>query len=467
MAARSTTEVQESIATAIQTVDPSANTRRGPLKRAWIDPIATEVQKNEADADHLAQLVSLNASEATTDDELDSRANAFGLERGDGKASVGFATFFTSIRPGSTQTLTVPLGTLVGTDLGGLVYQTTTEVNLIGASADIYFNDAERRFEITAPIEALAVGADHDVPSTRINRILSALDDFQGVVNTADVEGGTSRQTNAELDETTRTRLLGIDRGVNGGLISEVLLFDPTTVTAAVPVYSTDIALFRRRTTRPAIDLYVLGSYNRIVSDSFVTGGGETSFGLSSPPVLSITDVLVNGLSVTFTVVKDTTRETGGSTLANDRIALSAPAGIGDLVQVDYVANGLLLDLQATYDAEGPDSRFGTQIVLRTAPKVPIKVAISATVLGSFEVLTVTEEIQAVVLDYVARDTFVATLTPEELDRQIRTEVAGLSRLQITVFARVDGGASFGIIDLEKNEIPSTDSSLIALSVRR
>ncbi len=464
--ARSLTEVQDSLTGNITSVDPSAQVRRGPIKWAFIDPVAVEVQRNETDAQHLAQLVSINQSEATTDDELESRANALGLERGQGTASSGFATFFTSVRPQTTQTLTVPIGTVIGTAQGGLVYQTTAEGNIVGSAADVFFNVALRRFEITVPIAALAVGSDHDVAPQRITVILSPLDDFQGVINNDFIEGGASAETNASLDERIRNRLLGLDRGVNGGLVSDALSFDPAA-TAAVPVYSTDLTLFRRRTTRPVIDLYVIGSYNRIVSDSFLAVGGETSFVLSSPPVLSITDVLINGVSSTFTLMKDATRETGGSTLAQDRVVLAAAASPGDLVQVDYVANGLLLDLQATVNAEGTSSRFGTQIVMRTPFPALIKVTVRAAILGSFDVLDVAEQIQAQVEAYVIRSTFIATLTPEELDRLIKTNVSGISRLQITLFAREDGGAAFGIIDLAKNEIPTSNDSLIDVQVRR
>lgn len=464
--ARSVTEVQESLTDNITSVDPSAQVRRGPIKWAFIDPVASEVQRNEIDAEHLAQLVSINQSESTTDDELEARANALGLERAQGKTSSGFATFFTSIRPQTTQTLTVPIGTVIGTSQGGLIYQTVAEGNIVGSAADVFFNVAQRRFEITVPAEALAVGSDHDVPPQRIVVILSPLDDFQGVVNNGFVEGGTSAETNAELDARIRSRLLGLDRGVNGGLVSDALRFDQT-VKAAVPVYSTDVTLFRRRTARPAIDLYVIGSYDRIVSESFVATGGETALTLSSPPVLSITDVLVNGISSTFTLLKDGTRETGGSTLARDQVVLAAALAPGDLVQVDYVANGLLLDLQATVDAEGTDSRFGTQIVMRTPFAAPIRVEVRAAILGSFDVLDVAAEIDSVVRSYVISESFVYTLTPEELDRRIKTEVSGISRVQITVFSRQDAGAAFGIIDLAKNELPTSDDSLIVVAVRR
>jgi len=466
MTVRSTTEVEESLATSISSVNPGLSTKTGSMRRGIIKPVAPEIQKAEADADHLIQLVSLNFSAASSDAEMDLCARAVSLERKPGKAASGFVTFGTAVRPDALTTLTVPAGTLVGTAQGGLVYQTTEERNLLGSNADAYFNSLRRQFEVVVPVEALAVGEDHNVAPGRITQILGTIDDFSTVTNIDYVDGGLSAESNAELFERIQERMLGIDRGVNGGLVEEARRFDES-VKDAVPVYSTDFDLFRRRTTRPAIDLYVSGSYKRLVTDTYTAVGGETSFVLTNQPVITVTSVTVNGLAVSFSVLKDTSRETGGSPIGFDKVVLTAALGVGDQLQVDYEANGLLLDMYQTFGSRG-SSRFRTQILPREMRTVQIEVAVTATGLGSFEEITLSNEVTAKVIEYVSPGTRVTEpLTPEKLREKLLSEVAGLSRVNITIFRRVDGGPSFGVITTAKNEIPSTTTDLVKVSIRR
>jgi hypothetical protein len=466
MAPRSLAEVETSLTESISSANPGIKTLTGPIRRAVIKPVSTEVSSAENAADHLSQLSSLNFSAATTDQELENLAAALGIERKPGKGSTGFVVFATAVRPSALTTLTVTAATLVGTAQGGLVYQTTEERSLPGSNADAFFVASRRRFELRVPIEALAVGADHDVAPGRISVILVNLDDFTVVENLEDITGGVSAETNAELASRIRERLLGIDRGVNGGLIEEALRFDDT-VKAATPIYSTDTELFRRRTTRPAIDLCISGSYDRIVTDVFTALGGETEFTMGSQPVVEVTDVTVNGAGVTFSLAKDSSLETGGSTLGRDKVVLSSPLGAGDQLEVTYTANGLLLDMQQEFGSDGASSRFGTIITLRGYRQVVMEVNITASGLGSFSEVDLAEAITAGVFDYVDSGEHKDALSPDELAKTLLQTVAGISRLRINTFRRTDGGPSFGVVTLAKNEISTSTDSLVLVTVRR
>ncbi len=470
--ARSRLEIERSLAANIAATDPGLATRTGPLRRGYIKPFAAELETVEARAQHVARLSSIILAEAETDEELESLGGSLGLERNEGSASRGFVVFATGVRPGISDVKRVLPGVIIGTSDGGLAYQTKESRSLPGSNADAFFVASRRRFEIRVPVEALAVGEDHDVPPGRINTILSSLDDFSDVANLEEVTGGTSRETNSQFASRIATRLLGIDRGVGGGLLDEAMRFSDQ-VKSVVAVLSTDHDLFRRRTSRPAIDLYVNGAYVRQVTDTYTAVGGETSFTLPSQPVLDLTAVSVNGVAVDFSLIQDTTRETGGSPIGRDRVALTTALGPGDQLEVSYDANGLLLDMLEAFnqveDEEGVDgvaSRFGTTILPRTPRDVEIEVDISATGLSSFDPAALTTNIQEQTAAYIASGDRVPVLSPKLLRDQLFDTVPGLSRLTINTFRRTDGGPTFGIITIAKNERSTTTDDLVRVRVR-
>lgn len=465
MAVRDITEVQESLATNITTIDPSADVQKGPIRKTVVVPVAVEVQRNEADLDHLSQLVSLNFDAATSDDELAGMAGAFGIERDPGLPSTGFVTFFTATRPSVGVKFEVPVGTVVTTSDGQLAYAVTEAGAIDGDNADLFFNPATRRFEVTLPVEALAVGDDHDVPPTRVNTIQSQLESISGCTNGDAIEGGVSAETNAQLAARVRQQLLGGQRGLSGGVLAAARNASQK-VKDAVAVYSTDISLFRRRTTRPGIDVYVIGEALKPATETFTALGSETSYVPTKQPVKAITLVTVNGTEATFTLERDSTRETGGSTIATDRIVFATPLTTGQVVTVEYTYNAILQDLQALYDSQ--EYLFGTKIVARTPFQVPIRVAINATALGSADPIRLAESLRSQVLSYVNPSAFTAVITPQVLRSRIFENVSGMSRLQISTFTRDDGiGSSFGVIALEKNELPFSDDTLVTISVKR
>ncbi len=79
--ARSATEVEQSLAASISDISPGLATKVGPIRQGIIRPVSAEISTAEVESDHLAQLVSLNFSEASTDQELENLAAALGLER--------------------------------------------------------------------------------------------------------------------------------------------------------------------------------------------------------------------------------------------------------------------------------------------------------------------------------------------------------------------------------------------------
>lgn len=97
----------------------------------------------------------------------------------------------------------------VGTDnvvssSGGIEDQTTAAVTMYAASAGSYFDPVLLLYVIEVPVEAINAGADGNSPSGSVNTIVTAVDGFSFVTNTAPLTGG----SDVETDEDYGARLL-------------------------------------------------------------------------------------------------------------------------------------------------------------------------------------------------------------------------------------------------------------------
>jgi len=366
----------------------------------------------------------------------------------------------------SGQRITIPAGTVVSTSDTSISYRTTREAVIIGESIDSYYNATKRRYEVRVPIESLGTSDVFDIPPGRIRQFQSSITGLDGVENREYISGSQEAEDNETFGKNIRAKFNGTAQGSGDGLRQIIQNFDSTRIYDVHLVFSTDYTLFRRRTRRAAWDVYLIGEDSQEITESFVGNGSRTQFQLTNLPVLSVSSVLVNGISVPYSLIKDTTDQTHTSARANDLVVLSS-APIEDIsVDITYNYDKLITDTY-TYISQLQNDLYDADILVRKAIPVNIKVTVSIQVLSTFDKAQAVSDTLAAIQDYGDLTTFVSVLSPDELRTRIEQEVSGISFVRVLEFARIDSGTvPAEPIEFLANEYPVISSENVTIVTR-
>lgn len=465
--ARSPEQIKQSMGQTVRTSDPSADLAKGPIFDLLLAPAAPEIAAMEQKMEDLTVLTSLQLAKVVTADQINAIGTTFSLPPLTGISARYRQTFFTSTRP--TTDLPIERGTLVGTTDASRVYAVIERTVMLAANAQSYYNAQRKRYEITAVVEATAIGTSGNLPAFRIKRFLTKINGFDGTENreTALIEG-TDRQSFAAYLTRIQRKLAGLNPEAGGGIASRILEYAPETISDIGLVYPKDRDVFRRDTGRPAIDAYIIGQKLDQTTQRYTAVGGETSVTLSLGPVVDITDVLVDSTSITnFTLSPDTNPSVSGTARAKDALVLGTPLSAGQVVDVSYTYDSLIYGLQTTvFDVRG--SEFGTDILIRQPIELPITVQLDVTILSSFDVNRTTDSVRTIVFSYVESNRFITTLLPETLRQTILNNVAGVSAVNIQRFTPTTSGAlPVEAVVVRKNEVPIVDQTNLLVSTHQ
>ena len=467
--ARTTEEVQSSLVTTIQNTDPSIDVAKGPVYDFVISPVAPEISTLEQQVDRLAKLVTEKFPDAATQEEIDAILNCFGLAEAGGKASTGTFLFWAYARP--TQDVPIKRGVLVSTANGTYTFFVNSDRTMYFDSIDTYYNASTRRYEISAPITAIAIGPQFDLPRYRINKITTGIDEIDGGWNTTETTGGTSKESAEHAVDRARAAFQGLNSDAGGSVLSSIFKYDPDDVLDVQLVYPKDRDIFVRYTTRPAIDAYVLGTNYVDQVQSFTSVSGQTEITLDKPPAFSVSQVTIDGtISNDWVFVKDLSASLGGTTSAVDKVYFTMTGGLlaGKVVEIIYQYNALITGLQE--DVFSDTRMFDTDIWAREPFRVRIGCYMSCKILSSFDEINATQDIESEARFYLAPTRFGQFYYPKNLQQDIQDNVSAVAGngCTITKFTRLDTGTlDVQVIELKKNEILDLDNSDFNVKVQK
>ena len=467
--ARTYTEILEQTIADFQDLDPSVDLVAGPI-RDIIEAVVTRVQENEETAEHLSLLYSAAFAAIGSDTEIEAFTSNYGIGKDQGRYASTTQYFCAYSRPAAGSQFTIPRGTVVATG-GGYAFRTQSSTVIDGDNADNYYNPATRCYETSATVNAVLVGEDYNVAAYTITALQTPITGIDKSENRTPATGGSSVESNASTIVRAQTRMLGGDKGTYGGILADASNYDPTNTSDVSLVFQSDWPLFQRTESRPAVDVYVIGSVAKSSSYTYTApvGGGVTVV-LDKQPVLSVSSVTRNGAVVAYTFIADTTNAVTGSTRAADYVQLAALLA-GDVVVIEYAYNSLLYDMQNALFAtnESADSRtrlFDTDILVRGPVTVAISVSVYVRVLASFDPLSVQAAVTDLIYTYVESEMFVGVLYPTELRNQIESSIAGVASASMRTFTKTNAGFSeIETVELEKNEMPYVDTTALLVDV--
>ncbi len=465
--ARNVDEVQASIQNSVALADPTIETRSGPVFNIMLQPVSNEVARIEGEQERIAALYSLQFQEVATADETEALATNFGIQKATGAKSTATVFFVRFTRP--IEPAVVRRGTLVGNLDGTLQYIVQQDAVLDPDNADAFFNAARRTFEVAVNVEATSPGEAFNVPAFRINTLITANADFDGVENRAGAEGGSEEETQESEVSRIRDRFAGLNTGSVDGVKFVASNSFPEAV-QDVAIIQPSSPLFRRVILTPGIDVYIAGSNTEVVRQNFVAIGGETQISIASPPALvSSLALTINGTTNTNAVIVKDSGPEGNTVRASEIVLLADPLDPGDVVTFSYAFNRLILDVQNEYEPTsiGDSLLFGTDILVFEGVEVGITVQMSIRIASSFDVPRTADQVQNVITDFVEQGIFGITLFPEILRSEILTTIQGVSSLNLSVFRKTERSLrDVEIIELEANEISILDDETFQLNIR-
>jgi hypothetical protein len=248
--------LQESARSQDQTVDVA----KGPLYDWVYAPTAQGLAEVAAGTDRVRQLYSARFARVADEAEALAFSENYGVGRDIGTAATGFQTFYTFTKPVSGEVRTVPPGSIVRRSSDGRGFRVLPHtLTMTGDSANAFFSARNGWYELTVPVEALSVGPEFDTPAGLVNQLDNAISGFDGTINKSDIDGGLTAESSSDTIDRTQSALLGNDFGTHGGIMRSVLVFD-RAVRAVSLAFFTEYNLFQRRSFKPALDVYVIGT---------------------------------------------------------------------------------------------------------------------------------------------------------------------------------------------------------------
>lgn len=471
--ARTETDIANSLRDSLAQINPTLDLKVGPIWDYLLAPIPRELATIEAEAERIKRLFSSDFPAVASLQEILSFATHFGVGPDTGGTATTPVVLYRNSAPQAGREYTIPVGSLVSTIDGTLVYRATETKVMYGDYANTYFNPATNRFELEVYVQAIGPGIVYNVPAGRIRRLVTGALGFDGVEQRVQALGGSEPEDITALADRIIKKFKGLDiNSVNGiaRLIQEV---EPADVRDVHVIRPTDRLEFRRPTIGPALDICVSGMTLRNFQEEYLALEGESSVVLQTASATSISTVSINGVSQTgWKYVPDTSPEYQTSTRARNIVEFNVddfPTGLSanDIVEVKGVRNFLLDRCQAI--SGGEEALFKTDILVRSFVDLPIVVGMEVRVKNTldFDVESTKATIANIVQSLIETDIVPEVLIPDGFREQIRLSVPEVDTIRIFEFRRLKSS----IDDVEvivplKNQIPRYASAASSLIVR-
>ena len=466
--ARTQNEIAASIKGTLANINPTIDMVVGPVWDFLLSPMPFEINSVETEVDNALIFYSANFPSVATTTQLLSFATNFGLAPDTGASATATIVFYRYSAPQAGQTYVVPVGTLVSTVDGTLVYQTTNSVTMYGDYAATYFNPATNKYEVTLQVQATGPGTVYNVPVGRITRLMTQSTGFDGIDQRMQALGGAEPEDPTNLATRIISKFKGLDISSVSGITRMMQEVEPSAVADIHIIRPTDRLEFRRPTTGPALDICVSGQTLQSFNEEYLAIGGEYHIVMTTSTAISVSSITVNSTvldSTAWSFVKDTSAEYQLSTRAGNTIEFSNPLNANDIVAIVGTKNYLLDQLQAM--TTGAGALFETDELVRSFVPLPIVVGVQLRVVNTvdYDASSTQQTLSTIVQSLIETPTVQSVLDPAVFSDQILQAIPEAVTVDIFEFRRqFTSIQQVEVITPLKNQIPvfaATASTLI------
>lgn len=461
--AKSAEDIKFELKESIQLTDRTLDVEQGPIPDIFINPQSGQLANASSDAESLRQLFTLQFETSATDDEIRKSLANYGSSPGAGTKASHIQHFMRYSKP--TVDITIPSGTLVSNVSGDLLYRVITGGTIVSSSATSYYNSSRRTYEIGLLVEAVGIGESYNLPENRIVILTTPVIGIDSTENRSKSTGGREQETKESQASRLKNSLLGINQGSPGG-IQDIIRNDLPEVVSDIAIIQPFEKEFKRLTTGPALDIYCIGNSVDSFTQTYIASGGETQIFLTKVPVVQIQSLTVNNISLTYTLVTDTTPETGYSLKATDYVSLATALALGDTVVIQYIYNKTLSDVYNVVYASGTTYLFNTDMLIRQPVYIAPVLGGQIQALASYS----STEVEQNVINFFSKEfnftTFIEIVYPEVIRQRVLTEVSGVQNFKLTEFRRSIGSLStIEPLQYARNEISVFNTNYYKITV--
>ena len=462
--AKTAEDIKVALQESIQQTDKTLDVDQGPIPDIFINPQSGQLANASSDAESLRQLFTLQFETSATDEEIRKALANYGSTPGGGTKASHIQHFMRYTKP--TVDITIPAGTLVSNISGDLVYRVVSSGTILASLASSYYNSSRRTYEIGLLVEAVGIGEKYNLPENRVIFLTTPVLGIDSTENRSKSTGGMEAETKESQSSRLKNALLGINLGAPGG-IQDVIKNKLPELVSDIAVIQPFEKEFKRLTIGPALDIYCIGSNTQAFTQTYTASGGETQIPLAKVPATNILSLTINSVTgVSYTLVPDTTFETGYSLQAVDYVMLSTSLALGDIVVVQYEYNQMLENVYSVVFDSGNTYLFNTDILIRQPFYVPPVIGGQIQALASYSVT----EVEQNVLTFFAKEftftTFTEIIYPEVIRQRVITEVSGVQNFKLTEFRRSTGSLStLEPLQFARNEISVFDTDYYSVKV--
>ncbi len=212
------------------------------------------------------------AVQSLIDGAFDSLAANFDTPRQGRRPSQVLQTFYTTTRP--TRDLIVAQDAVVSSSKSSTAprFRANGSAVITADNAQAFFNPSKRRYEVRVLMLAETPGSVGNVPAEMLDTLVSGADGLK-TVNDVAADFGRDVQNNLQLAETAMRKLSGLDTGTEGGYFLAAVgtpgLLEVKVVLSGDPFMMRDYDEVRHKHSGGKVDLWVKGTIERTVSESF------------------------------------------------------------------------------------------------------------------------------------------------------------------------------------------------------
>lgn len=454
--------IKDSLIAAVQSKNPSIDVSKGPIYDLMLRPIPDEIAAPSAEIESLQTLYSpLIAESSDNYAAIDTLGRAFRVSKPTGqRAKTTLVFWFTTLPQGD---ISIPAGTAVATSDRNIVYTTLSDVQGVNQStAYSYYNSSTGRYEIYVDAQATQEGQEYEVPAYRLTALLSRITNISGVYNSTPATGGVSAGGYDEYLSRIQQRFLGSDSSSFASYSNAIKESYPDCVVNYVP--SSDYVVFKRSVRGDGVDV-VVATPQTVVGEEAFNAGNNTEFVPMHQPVLSVSDVYLNGSRITdFELVKDTRQAYANSAKSNDRIKITRQLKTSDSIRVRFSYCNYCWAIQNQLFVSNTSDFFGVDALVRLS--VQKQVAISLQVQTSSLNSDLQSSISSYVLGYVNSQGFIPSLDPRDLLTELYATYTEIKSIKVLIFRPINNATqNVGSIAFTSYETPMLESNNLQINV--
>lgn len=487
MANKSISDMQNEMITALNSLVPTLDLSEGtPERDIFVEaPIAGQLADLWSQLNYNTQLISpISNYQSLSNEDINAYCSNFSITRNSATKSYGSVVFYTYSTP--SKDIVIKSGTrLVTTSTNPYYFVVKTTATIKLANIISYYNTSNNRYEFTVSVESQDAGSLYRAGVGTITVIDGTISGIDGVTNTSPVSGGADEESNYSMLQ----RLISLfqSRGLyNTTGISNYVV---NTVSTVLTVGAGDPLMKRDGGIGGCVDVYVKGStpisYTDSISitanglvNSSISGYTNRWIKLSKQPVISIDQVLINGVAVQssyYSLLYDTTSTVSKSTQSNDKLYLT---DLG-MTNVGGFSSGMVLDIRYTYNnllhtitsslTSTQNKVEGRNYLVREFIDVPISVHFYVIPSSGYKISDLTNTWNSVLSNYFDSMSYGSTISASGFNSLLRgiSTISGFDMTRIFFCKTSSGTPSASTttdpLVIEKNCYPSLGSATFTL----